>query len=97
MHTLPPHGAVCVFDLRIKLRGVYIIFFGSSKSMHTAPDEIFKLTYIQYMFYLYSPYCIHNGCTKYVWYIVFVVSIIIFVCAHVYLLFLSSPEPKAHR
>ena len=60
MHTLPQHTAptraVCVSDLHIQLlvavcEGMlHMIFLGSSKGMHTAHNEIFKLTYIQFMF-----------------------------------------------
>ena len=52
MRTLPPHTAptraVCVSDLRIQLLVavcvgmVHMIFSGSSKVTHTAPNELFK-------------------------------------------------------
>ena len=51
MRTLPPHTS----DLRIKLPVavcvgiVHIIFTGSSKGTHTAPNKIFKLTYPAYV------------------------------------------------
>ena len=57
-----------------------MIFSGSSQSTHTAPGEISKLTYIRNI----------PRHAKYVWYIVFVVSIIIFVYVRVYLLFLAQ-------
>ena len=38
-----------------------MIFSGVSKGTHTAPDEIFKLTYIQFMFSLDASYYIHNS------------------------------------
>ena len=106
MRYLPQHTAltraVCVSDLRIQLLVavcvgmVHMIFSGSSKGTHTAPNEIFKLTYIKFMFSIYAPCCVHKSFrthviilrhTKYIRYIVFVVSIIICVCSCVYLLF----------
>ena len=73
MRTLPlytaPTRAVCVSDLRIQLLiavcvgMVHIIFSGSSKGTHTAPNEIFKLCYqvIQFMFSIYAPCCVHKS------------------------------------
>ena len=60
MRTLPPHTAptraVCVSDLRIQLLVAvwvgmaHMIFSGSSKGTNTAPNEIFIIPYIQFMF-----------------------------------------------
>ena len=71
MRTLPPHTAptrvLCVSDLRIQLLlavcvgMVHMIFSGSSKSTHTAHNEISKLTYIQFMFSIYAPCCVHKS------------------------------------
>ena len=62
MRTLPPNTAstraVCVSDLRIQLLVavcvgiVHMIFSGSSKGTQTAPNGIFKSTYIPFMFSL---------------------------------------------
>ena len=62
MRTLTPHTAptraVCVSDFRIQLLiavcigMVHMIFSGSSSGTHTAPNEIFKLTYPVYVQYL---------------------------------------------
>ena len=95
-HTAPVVGVVCVSDLRIKLPVaicvgmVHMIFSGSPKGTHTSPNEIFELTYPDYVQSLrpllrtqvVSYPCnytlgIYEVCT---WYIVFVVPIIIFVC-----------------
>ena len=104
MLTLPPQSApkraVYVSYLLIQLlvavcEGmVHTIFSGSSKGGQTAPKEIFKLTYIQFMFCLYAPCCVIKSFRNhviippaYVWYIIFVFSVILFVCVCVYLLF----------
>ena len=71
MRTLPPHTAptraLCVSDLRIQLLVAvcvvmsHMIFSGSSKGTHTAHNEISKLTYIQFMFSIYAPCCVHKS------------------------------------
>ena len=71
MRTLPLHTAptraVCVSDLRLQLLVavcvdmVQMIFSGSSKGTYTAPNEIFKLTYIQFMLSLYATRCVHKS------------------------------------
>ena len=54
MRTLPLHTAptraVCLSDrVAVCVGMVYMIFSGSSKSTHTAPNESFALTYIQFV------------------------------------------------
>ena len=59
---------------------VHMIFSESSQGTHTAHNEIFKLTYIQFMFCIYIPCWVHHksfrthviilGHTKCTWYIV---------------------------
>ena len=62
MRTLPPNTAstraVCVTDLRIQLLVAvcvgmaHMIFSGSSNGAQTAPNGVFKFTYISFMFSL---------------------------------------------
>ena len=67
-----------------------MIFSGLSKGRHTAPDEIFKV-YVQYLSPLLRTQVVSYPCNYTPGirsiYIVYVVSIIIFVCVCVYLLF----------
>ena len=60
MFIEPPHKLP---GSSIRMYNAYI-FSGSSNGAHTAPDEIVKLTYIEFMFSLYAPYYIHKSfCT----------------------------------
>ena len=94
MRTLPPHKAdptaICVSNLRINFPGSTMrrygayIFSGSSNGAHTTPDEIVKVTYIEFMISLYTLITrarrfvpmLYPRHTKYVWYIDFVASTI---------------------
>ena len=78
MRIRPPHTA----DRAVCEGMVHMIFSGSSKGTHTAHNDFFKLTYIQF--------------TPLVAY-VFVFSKSSYFYVFVYICCFSSPEPKAHN
>ena len=72
MRTLPPHTAptraICVSDLRIQLLVAVCVdmgirYFQGRRRVRicTAPNKIFNLTYVQFMFSPYAPFCVHRS------------------------------------
>ena len=77
MRSLPPHTAptrtVFVSDLRIQplvavcVGMVHMIFSGSSKGTHTAPNEIFKYVIIPPAYEVYMVYtCSFRRCNHHI-------------------------------